>query len=372
MPKRPGLTVVTRAGTKALYLRGTIRGHRIFESAGTDSPQLAEEARSTREAELYRAAVYGEKPSTPFAAAALSYLSTEARSAGTKNRVGRIVRHFGASLVCEALDQAAIDKACAALCRPGAAPATKLREVIAPTKAILSHAARRGWCAIPTFEAVKGGRKRTDWMTPAEAEAMIEGAHEKFRSLLTFLFCTGARVNEVIGLDWCDVDLQHGRAVFRGARDDAGLRGTKNGLDRIVDLPPRAIAALANLKERKGRVFRRVRGGDAYRDTNDSRTTAYGNQIAKSWRAALKCGGIIRHLTPHHARHTWATWQYAVHRDLLMLRDRGGWASVDQVERYAKLAPEGMAESILAFWGTPIAVGASGQAASRVAFGMVS
>ena len=47
--RRKGLKVVVRAGSSALYLRGTVRGQRIFESVGTDDPELAEEARAARE-----------------------------------------------------------------------------------------------------------------------------------------------------------------------------------------------------------------------------------------------------------------------------------------------------------------------------------
>ncbi len=343
--RSPGLAVVRRAGTSQLYLRGTIAGRRIYESLGTDSPALAEEARAAREAEIYRSAVHGTAPRVTFAAAALSYLEAEPRPASTLAYLNRLLKHFGAVIACQAIDQVAIDRACRALCRPDAKPATKLRNVITPTKAVLSHASRRGWCNVPKFEKTRASPARTDWLTPAEAEAMIEaatGRRAHLAPLLVFLFCTGARMNEAVTLQWSDLDLQYARATLR----DENTKGEKT---RLIDLPPRAVVALANLPGREGAVFRTARKA-GYRDTRDSRTVPYGGQVKKGWAACLSAAGITRALTPHHARHSWASWHYCLHKDLLRLKEDGDWSSVTLVERYAKLAPAGMRPQVLQFW----------------------
>ena len=347
MPKRqpPGLRVVARPGTALLYLRGTVRGQRVYESAGTDDRALAEEARAAREAELYRAAVYKTPPRVTFSAAVVSYTESERRPASTLAFLNRILLHFGAVIACQDIDQAAMDRACRALCRPDAKPATKLRNVITPTRAILMHAARRGWCAPPVFEKSRSSPPRTDWLTPSEAEAMIgaaTGRRGHLRPLLVFLFCTGARMGETLALRWEDVDLKNARAV---------LRDTKNGADRIVDLPARAVAELANVAHRDGAVFRNW-AARSYRATAASATVPYGGQASRGWAGCLKAAGIGRHLTPHHARHSWASWHYAVHNDMLLLKRDGGWFSASQVERYAKLVPAGMAEDVRRFWGS--------------------
>jgi integrase len=55
-------------------------------------------------------------------------------------------------------------------------------------------------------------------------------------------------------------------------------------------------------------------------------------------------------ITPHDLRHSWASWHYALHRDLLALKIEGGWSSVALVERYAHLMPTGLEAEIRAFW----------------------
>ncbi len=56
-----------------------------------------------------------------------------------------------------------------------------------------------------------------------------------------------------------DVNLADGRAL---------LRETKNGADRMADLCPRVVAALAGLPGRIGRVFRDAAGAPL-RSTRD-------------------------------------------------------------------------------------------------------
>lgn len=72
-------------------------------------------------------------------------------------------------------------------------------------------------------------------------------------------------------------------------------------------------------------------------------------------------------VSPHTLRHTWATWHYAVHRDLLRLKHEGDWSSVGLVERYAKLAPSAAVPAILVSWGAASADAANlGQLRSAI------
>jgi integrase len=120
--------------------------------------------------------------------------------------------------------------------------------------------------------------------------------------------------------------------------------------------------------ERKGRVFRDWRGWD-YRDV---RAGGGGGQLRTAWSRACRLTGLPgrwhewtpkRHakpsrtwvptITPHDLRHTWASWEYALRKDLLDLKIRGGWSSVTLVERYAHLMPAGQETAIRRIWGAP-------------------
>lgn len=338
------LRLARRAGSPFFWITGTVRGRRVRESAGTDDPRLAEEARSAREAQIYRAAVHGAREPVAFATAAESYLlHAGPHSAPTLARLRRLVLEIGAKATLDEVGQTRIDQLATKLLRPGASQATRLREITTPVRAILTHAARRGWCPLPVLEAPAPPPSRTEWLRPAEADALAAGAAKHLRPLVVFLIATGARLGEALALQWADVDLIHARAT---------LRDTKNGADRHLDLCPRAIAALESQQHRIGAVFR-TRAGHAYA----ARKVQGGGQIKTAWRTALKAAGLsARHITPHTCRHTWATWHATMHRDPMLLRHEGGWSSLAMVQRYAHLAPRSMAAEMVAWREQEVAI----------------
>jgi integrase len=185
---------------------------------------------------------------------------------------------------------------------------------------------------------------------PGEAQRLVSASAPHLRPLLIFLFGTGARLGEALALDWRDVDLQGARALFQPYNIKSGRR-------RIARLPPTAIAALGSLQHREGRVFRWHTKPTA--DGKVKRTIAYtkpksgGGQIKTAWGAAVRRAGLDPALTPHDARHSWATWHYALHRDLLALKVEGAWSTIALVERYAHLMPHGHEDAICDFWGYP-------------------
>ena len=353
------LRLKKRTGSPYWWISGTVSGCNIRESTGTERRDLAEIKRAARENDIYRGQVHGPLAVRhTFAAVSLSYLEHGGpHSESTRARVGRLLEHIGASLAADDVDQARIDKACSAFLRPGSAPATRLREVISPARAILTHGSKRRLCMVPVFDAGKPSPSRTEWMTPTEVDAMIAAAIPHIKPLLAFMAATGARVSEALSLDWRDVNLGHRRAV---------LRDTKNGKDRQVDLCPRAVAALESIMgskrrlkpaepcSRVGHVFR-TKVGEPYKVYDealgeDSKAEAGGGQIKKAWASARKKAGLDwKPVTPHSLRHTWASWHYAMNRDLLLLRFEGDWSSVKLVERYAHLTPGSMAGEIRAW-----------------------
>lgn len=348
---------------KIWYVRGAVRGQVVYETTGTDERARAEAYRAKREAQLWDRSVFGERAVVPFVQAAVAYLESRKPAAGDARRVERLAEHFrGVSLA--AIDQNAVDRAIKALCAVDAKPSTHLRSVVIPLTAVLTFAAKRGWCDRPTFDRPRQARGRTAWLTPTNAVGLRDAAGERLRPLIAFLLGTGARVAEALDLTWDDVDLKRGSCV---------LRDTKNGKDRIVRLPPATVVALANLTERQGAVFRRP-DGEPYADKEREE----GGQFKSAWRGACLRAGLGRweqakkthpaledaaerrpftpviwrpSITPHGLRHTWATWYYATTQDALRLMHMGGWSGLSLVERYAHLATSRIIPDLPKFWG---------------------
>jgi len=147
-------------------------------------------------------------------------------------------------------------------------------------------------------------------------------------------------MSEALYLEWPEVNLTDAVAILYPSR-------TKKQKRRIVKLPPRAIAALANLSDREGAVFRRP-DGHPYEPKDGE-----GGQCKTAWHGALRRAGFDEDFLGLHeyGRHTWASWHYAVHKDLLLLKHEGGWASVKEVERYAHLVETSQVPLITRFWG---------------------
>lgn len=331
------LKIIRRRDTGALTITGTVKlpdgsRQRIRARAQSDQPALAREEAAALEARLLRDAWHGQRRGTrSFGEAVIAYLESQPRSPGTKRRLHRLLRAIGDPPLSR-INQETIIRARQAM--QIATPSTIRRGIITPLRAVMLHANRLGWCDAPRFEIPREPVGRTRYLLPSEADRLIEAAAPHLKPLLIFLLCTGARMAEALELEWRDVDLFGRRAIFWR---------TKGGPRRIAGLPPRVILCL--LAPSTGPVFR-THSGIPYAD----RARQGGGQIKTAWKATLRRAALDPTLTPHDLRHTWASWHYAAHRDLLALKVEGGWSSVALVERYAHLMPAGYEAQIRAFW----------------------
>lgn len=341
------LKVIIRKDTGALTIDGWITfsdgsRERIRQRAQSDDRKLAEEEAASLEARKLRDAWHGERRGArPFSQAVESYLRADNRRAATIKRLIRIMRALGDPNLA-AVNQEAIDRVRDMALRPNASPATVRAEIITPIRAVLNHAHRRGWCDPPHFDLPKQPEGRTLYMLPNEARRLVQpDACRHLRALLVFLLGTGARMTEALSLEWRDTDLQGARAIFQAATTKGRQRR------RIAALPPAVVAVLASLPHREGKVFR-TPSGAPYADKDGA-----GGQIKTAWSATIRRSGLNPALRPHDLRHTWASWHYAINRDLLALKIEGGWQTIEMVQRYAHLMPRGHESEILAFWGVP-------------------
>jgi integrase len=313
------LKLVRRPKSPHWVIRGTLRGIRLEESTGTDSKAIAEEIRAKREAEILAESIYGRRATVTFASAALSYME----NGGSARFLEAVIKHFGTTLLAK-IDLDAIDRMARKL-YPDGCSATRNRQAYTPASAVMRHAARRGWCAPLIIERPEPSSERVRWLTLAEANKLIDACGQHLRPLVIFLLYSGARVGEVLWLDWRHVDLQRAHVTFPK---------TKNGEARGVPLHPRVIAALAKLSHRDGEVFRRPDGHPYDRLASDNELdTSAGTRIKTAFRAACRRARITD-FHPHDCRHTWATWHYSANRDLGALQRLGGWKSVRMVMRY--------------------------------------
>lgn len=315
----------TKAGS--FYLRGTVAGSSVYESTGTGNRAAADAIRIRRESEILARHAYGKGPTVTFAEAALSYME----SGGQSKYLPRILQHFGPDTLLDDIDNAAINTAAAAL-YPDAAPATINRQLITPISAIVNMAAENGLTPYRKFRRRKTPPGRTRWLTPEEAERLIAAASPHLVPILFALLGTGARVSEILGVE--------AQFYYPNTRE-IWLPDTKNGHPRMIALPGRAAAVLADhdLPE-AGRIFLTPKRQPYVL------TDTHGGQIKTAFDHARIAAGLGPDVVPHSLRHTWATWYYAATRDFGGLLDKGGWQKPDMAQRYRKIAPADLAQRL--------------------------
>jgi integrase len=305
-----------------LYKRGNTwwadfgRGHR--ESARTTDKAQAERWAQRRAVELWESTQLGINHRT-WREAMLAYLDERQhlRSLNdTKDRLRWLDARLGNTALRQITAQTAEDLI--AELQRDRAPAT-VNRYMAAFGAVLNVARRRGWIAsVPATRKLKEHNQRMRWITPEEAAALLRELPPHLNVMAAFTLATGLRASNVQYLQWSQVSLE--RRVAWIMPDDF-----KTERAHSVPLNDAAITVLNN---QRGIHAHWVFPYDG-KPVNKVSTRAWHNACD---RAGLK------DLHWHDLRHTWASWHVMRGTPLQVLKELGGWASLDMVLRYAHLA----------------------------------
>jgi integrase len=323
------LRLVRRGRSPHYYVRGAVRGIRIFQTTGTDDPKIADAFRIRLESELLHRSIFGVAATVTFAEAAVSYLQAggEARFLGRYDeKSGKwtlLIGHFLDTAIGK-IGQDETDQAAYKL-YPNATAATRKRQVYTPMAAVLHHAAGKGWIRAPAIKQPKVKQPETRYSSVDRLNKLLPHCSAKLRSLIVFLPYTGARISECLRVNWeRDIDL---------ARRTVTLRRTKNGKPRTVHLADPVMTELAGVPEpeRRGQVFKWK-----------ARSAVY-----KPLQRACRLAGVEYLPTHQQGRHTFAAWlRIDGKRDLVGLKADGGWDSIQSVMRYEHLVPGESVEAV--------------------------
>jgi integrase len=204
------------------YVRGTVKGQRIFESAGTADRAHAEEYRRRREAEVYDYLALGRQHPTTFAEACEAYIAR----GGQQRFLLPLLDWFKDRPVAE-IRQADVD-ACAAALYPGCKASTVNRQCISPVITIIKGAVEAEMPGA-ALRKIRRRREEKPQVTPADDEhiaRLLPHLKPGLRELILLMTYTGLRTGEALRVQPDDI------------RDGYALAGrTKNGEARMVPLP---------------------------------------------------------------------------------------------------------------------------------------
>jgi integrase len=145
---------------------------------------------------------------------------------------------------------------------------------------------------------------------------------------------TGVRESELFGLTPAHIDLAQRNAWVMHEH-------AKSKRARAVPLNDDACAVIERrLHQNKQYVFTR--------DTGNRRITRHDYCVFK--RACRDVG--IEDFRWHDLRHTWASWHVQQGTPLMVLKELGGWETLEMVQKYAHLAPSHIAAhaNTVKFW----------------------
>lgn len=166
----------------------------------------------------------------------------------------------------------------------------------------------------------------------AEAEPAVLATRDA--ALLEFLYGTGARISEAVGLDVDDIDLDAGAVLLRG-------KGSK---ERVVPVGTYAREALSAYLVR-GRPDLVSRG----RGTPALFLNARGGRLSRqsAWtvlRRAAQRAGISKEISPHTLRHSYATHLLDGGADVRVVQELLGHASVTTTQVYTLVTVDKLRE----------------------------
>jgi integrase len=209
----------------------------------------------------------------------------------------------------------------AELKRDGASP-SRANRYLGLIRSILRRAAL-DWEWIerpPRIRLYPEPKRRVRWLTPEQAQTLLEKLPEHLAEMMRFSLATGLRQRNVARLEWSQVDIER-RAAWIHADQAKARRAIPVALNET------AVAVLGRQRGKHPQFVFSYRG------------RPIGQVNTKAWKSALE-RAKIEDFRWHDLRHTWASWLTQAGVPLNALQEMGAWKSTEMVRRYAHLAPE--------------------------------
>jgi len=229
------------------------------------------------------------------------------------------------------------------------------RVPLAASSAARAVVAARGWHKFLAAEGVVTADPARDVRPPSPAKRLPkalpldqitalldsvtgeEPRNLRDRAMLEFLYATGARISEAIGLDVDDLDVVSGVVVLRG----------KGGKERMVPVGSYAAAALSAYQVRGRPTLAAAgrgttRGGAMFLNARGGRLSRQG-----AWQilhAAAERAGIAEAVSPHTMRHSFATHLLEGGADVRTVQELLGHASVTTTQVYTLVTVDALRE----------------------------
>jgi integrase len=321
------MSLYKRKKSSYYWCRFTVRGQEVRRSTGTTVKDDAEEFETNLRAHFWRQAKLGESYHTIAEAAKRWLEETDKTSKDKDTQRLEWWCHFVGDLPLHEVDADVLAAARKRLAEKKIKDTertlskTTINHYMQSIRGVLRKAQGEWeWLqVVPKVPMHRLKKKDPRFITREQYHHLLQFLPAHTRDLVTFAVSIGQRKANITGMTWDRVDLKRKTAYIPGdeAKGEAGIAIALNQ------------DAVAILKRRKG--------------IHDTYCFTYqGHRIkdvaTNAWRKAVKSAGLDG-LRFHDMRHTWASWQVQSETPLVIVKEMGGWKTLDMVMRYAHLSP---------------------------------
>ncbi|MGV6989616.1 tyrosine-type recombinase/integrase [Testudinibacter sp. P80/BLE/0925] len=303
----------------------TPSGQRIRRSAKTTEKKLAQEYHDKLKYEAWKVDQLNKKPERTIEEALIRFLETSTGQKDMETKI-RHTEYWRSVLSGRTLSSLTTDDILnnlpthKASTKEKLSPSTQNRYRTSIMRA-LSLAHKAGWIdSIPYVPKNPEPKVRVRWITKEEAFRLVESLNLGWmKDVCSFALMTGARMTEILSLTWDKIDFARNIAIVTS--DVA-----KSGKARPLPLSRDAIALLKQKRAERISDFVFHRGKGKFISEIDR----------EDFQRALTRANI-QDFRFHDLRHTWASWHVQNGTPLMVLKELGGWETVEMVKRYAHL-----------------------------------
>ena len=316
--------LIKRSGSACWYCRFTAPdGRRVFETTRTTDKRQAQEYEAKLKTRLWREHQLGESQAT-WPEAVISWLkSTTHKDRRNVEQRLRWLHGVLGHLSLQEISAATLASIRAQRLADGLSPAT-VNRYLAVVSAVLRHAHKAGMVkSVPPIPRLKEPEGRLRYLTPDEAQNLIDRLSGHLKDMAEFALATGLREANICGLEWGRVDMERRLAWVPADQSKSG---------KPIRVPLNAWA-ITVLERRCGIdpvwVF-------TYRG---KRLTRCNNTGFRKAVADLGWSDVSWHTL----RHTWASRHVMNGTPIQALKELGGWSDLRMVLRYAHLGDDFLA-----------------------------
>jgi integrase len=308
------------------YYKFTISGKTVYRSTGTTDKTKAQEIADKVKANTWDIVKGGVKQKYIWQEAVVKYLQeAEKKSINDDISVLRWLSKYLDNKFLQTIDEPLIELIIRSKLSEGVSKA-RVNRVTSVINTILNKAVKK-WRWIdskPYIQKFEEPKIRIRWITQDEAARLLMQLPTHLNAMARFTLATGLRESNVLQLEWHQIDMQ---------RHVAWIHADQAKANKALGVPLNEDA-ITVLKAQIGKH-------------NTNVFTYFGKPVGKAgtqaWKKALNRAGI-KNFRWHDLRHTWASWHVQNGTPLHILKELGGWATYEMVQRYAHLAPEHLAK----------------------------